>query len=45
VPELEELIDEAAGDLFSHSPSPDRKDAGRLPGEEKPGDVTDDKHT
>ena len=44
VPEIEELIDEAAGELMPGKLTPAKKDAAALPGTES-GDVTDDKHT
>lgn len=44
VPEIEELIDEAAGELMPGKLSSAKKDADALPAKES-GDVTDDKHT
>jgi sec-independent protein translocase protein TatB len=44
IPEVEELIDEAAGELMPDKPSSASKAAAKLPGTES-GDVTDDKHT
>jgi len=44
IPEVEELIDEAAGELMPDKPSSASKAADKLPGTES-GDVTDDKHT
>ena len=44
VPELEELIDEAAGELMPGKLSSPKKDADAQPATES-GDVTDDKHT
>ena len=44
VPEIEELIDEAAGELMPGNLSSAKKDADALPAT-KSGVVTDDKHT
>ena len=44
VPEIEELIDEAAGEMMPGNLTSAKKDDAGLPGKE-PGDVTDDKHT
>ena len=44
VPEIEELIDEAAGELMPDKPSSPKKDAAVLSGTES-GDAKDDRHT
>jgi sec-independent protein translocase protein TatB len=43
VPEIEELIDEATGDLLSDNLSSSSKTATRLTGKDNSGDVKDDK--
>jgi sec-independent protein translocase protein TatB len=45
VPEIEELIDEATGDLLSDNLSSGSKPAARLSGKDKSGDVKDDKQS
>jgi sec-independent protein translocase protein TatB len=45
VPEIEELIDEATGDLLSDKLSSGSKPAARLSGKDNSGDVKDDKQS
>ena len=45
VPEIEELIDEATGDLLSDNLSSGSKPAARLSGKDNSGDVKDDKQS